>query len=112
MYVLVEDAPVEQPRKKNRYDQDVITVEDVVFNGYKNLPVLWLSLNHIDLSTDDKEIVVEGKQLTNKHINYAQAILKKHFDQLSRLHSTLFLSKLANALVSNDVQVIHSRTNH
>ena len=72
-----------------------------------------MSLNHIDLSVDDKEIVVEGKQLTDKHINYAQAILKKLFDWLSGLHSTLILWKLANALASNDVvQLIHSRTNH
>ena len=31
--------------------------------------------NHIDLSVDDKEIVVGGKQLTDKHINYAGTIL-------------------------------------
>ena len=46
--MLVEDAPVEQPRKKIKYDRDVITVEDVVFNGHENLPAPWLSLNHID----------------------------------------------------------------
>ena len=86
-----------------KYDQDDITVEDMVFNGHENLPAPWLSLNHIDLSVDDKEIVVEGKQLTDKHINYAQAILKKQFDWLSGLHSTLVLWKLANALASNDV---------
>ena len=101
-----------QPRKKARYDPDVITVEDVVFNS-ENVPAPWLSLNQISLSIADKEIVVEGKQLTDKHINYAQAILKKQFEKLSGLHSTLVLSKLTNALPSNDaMQIIHSRTNH
>ena len=39
--VLVGDAPVEQPRKKIKFD--VITVEDVMCKG-ENLPAPWLSL--------------------------------------------------------------------
>ena len=38
MNILVEGAQVEQPRKKIKYDQDVIMVEDMVFNGHENLP--------------------------------------------------------------------------
>ena len=53
----------------------------------ENLPAPWLSLNQTDLSINDKKTIVEGEQLTDKHINYAQAILKKQFDWLGGLHS-------------------------
>lgn len=103
----IADALVEQPRKKIRYDQDVITIEDVVFNS-ENEPAPWLSLNQVWMIK--KRSWRESNWQTN--INYTQAVLKKQFDRLSGLHSTLVLSKLANALSSDVVQIIHSRNNH
>ena len=38
----------------------------------------WLTLNNINLSSANKDILTAGDELTNKHIiDFAQAILKK-----------------------------------
>ena len=66
----VEPFMVEQPRKKARYDPDITVVEDVVLSS-ENVPAPWLSLKQVSLTIADKEIIVEGKQLTDKHMNYA-----------------------------------------
>lgn len=71
----VKHTPVEQPRRKLRCDPDVVMVEDMVLNSENQLAPQ-LSLNQIDLSIADKEITREGKQPTDKHNAYAQAILK------------------------------------
>lgn len=71
----VKHTPVEQPRRKLRCDPDVVMVEDMVLNSENQLAPQ-LSLNQIDLSIADKEITREGKQSTDKHDAYAQAILK------------------------------------
>ena len=61
----------------------------------------------------DRNIIISGEQLTDNHINFAQLILKKQFDRLLGLQSTLLLSKLKAPLPSTGaLQVIHSRGSH
>ena len=53
----------------------------------------WLTLNNINLSSADKDILTAGDELIDMHIDFAQAILKKQFPELSGLHSTLLIPR-------------------
>jgi len=55
-----------------------------------------------------KDIVMLGEKLNDKHMNFAQALIKKQFDNLSGLHSTLTIFQLQAPIVSENVlQVLH-----
>ena len=61
----------------------------------------------------DRNVITSGEQLTDNHINFSQLVLKKQFDKLLGLQSTVLLSKLKALLPSTGaLQVIHSRGNH
>ena len=49
---------------------------------------LWLALDHpkLTLIEEDKRIIFEGDELTDKHINFAQALIKKQFKIFMGLH--------------------------
>ena len=47
----------------------IINVDHVEFNN--DSPQTWLSLNHITLINEDKEIIQMGGQLNDKHMNFA-----------------------------------------
>ena len=107
-----ETTEIEQPKKKIKMEPDLISVEDVVIkNG--NCSTTWLSFNHIKLTEADRDIVTMGEQLTDKHINFAQFILKKQFVKLLGLQSTVLLSNLKAPLPAvGALQIVHSRGNH
>jgi len=50
---------------------------------------LWLQFNGINLTVSDKNIVIEGLELHDMHINVYQMLLKKRFQSLNGLSSTL-----------------------
>ena len=56
---------------------------------------LWLALEHpkLTLTEEDKKIIFEGDELTDKHINFAQALIKKQFKNIYGLALT-FLFQL------------------
>ena len=74
----------------------------------------WLSHAGLILTDQDRNIIVEGDFLNNKHINFAQTILKRQFPNLGGLVSTLQLSARRVTLIgiTNVVQIIHTRGNH
>ena len=93
----------------------MISVEDTVIkNSHLNdHSTTCLSLGHIKLMEADRNVITSGEQLTDNHINFVQLVLKKQFDKLLGLQSTVLLSKLKAPLPSTDaLQVIHSRGNH
>ena len=66
------------------------------------------------LSQDDKRIILDGKWLSDTHVNVAQQLLKKQFPNLLGLFSTLLLSKLKNPIPAgaSTLQILHIRGNH
>ena len=88
-------------------DTDVM----VVANGVS--PKQWLNRNGIMLTECDKNVIMEGEQLTDKHINYAQQILKNHFTNLSELHLHCCLQSLLEYLIQICIYTIfHDRDSH
>lgn len=61
---------------------------------------------------EDWRIVVAGEELNDKHINFTQLLLKKQFERIPGLMSTLFLSGRKTPLpTSNALQLMHTRGN-
>ena len=61
----------------------------------------------------DRCIITSGDLLSDKHIDFAQALLRKHHKELTGLNSTLLLANhrnLANSAPS--LQILHTRGNH
>ena len=76
-------------------------------------PQACLSLNHITLTNEDKEIIQMGGQLNDKHMNFAQILLNQQFSNIQGLYSTLLLFQQKQIFVSargrNVLQLIHTR---
>lgn len=64
------------------------------------------------LYTQDKEHLLNGKKLTDHHINIAQSILKCQFHKLNGLNSMLFQQRQSSQSVCKGIQIIHCRQNH
>ena len=76
-------------------------------------PKVWIAFGRKVLTETDKEIVRLGELLTDKHMNFAQALIKKQFNDLSGLHCTLMISHLHAPMVSENVlQILHISGNH
>ena len=61
------------------------------------------------LTPADKDIVMLGEKLNDKHMNFAQALIKN----LSGLHSTLTIFQLQAPIVSENVlQILHIGGDH
>ena len=64
---------------------------------------------------EDKNDIVSGRQLTDKHINYSHLLLKAQFPGVHGLHSTLTLEKQPKIPVndrSRYLQIVFCRGNH
>ena len=88
---LHEESP---PKKKSRRD-----------------PETWLQLDGALLSNTDREIVCNGGWLNDKHINYAQSLLKKQFPHLHGWRKTLLLRQ-EQKKIKKGVQIILTHGNH
>ena len=71
----------------------------------------WIELDGIGLTTTDRDIVIRGSQLHDKHIELHQWMLKHRFTFLSGLSSTLKVVAIGK-WTENYVQVFHCRSNH
>lgn len=77
----------------------------------------WLALDDpkLTLTEEDKRIIVEGDELTDKHINFAQALIKKQFKNIYGLALTFLFSAYRGATFSADhpaLQIVHTRGSH
>lgn len=102
----------QSPSKKRKIDCGVVEVGD---DPDDTTSKPWLTLNGIDLSEADRDIILSGECLTDKHMDFAQALLKKQFGSIAGLKSTLVLPKLQQNSPyhgSEVLQIIHCRGNH
>ena len=89
-----QDCDGEPPSKKMKLASDHIILdgEDPVISNAGVAPVMWLEMNNIILTKADRRIIVTGEELNDKHINFAQMMLKNQFQEILGLQSTLLLS--------------------
>ena len=94
------------PNKKRKIDAiDNITPNQPGLDEHNNIELL---------SQEDKSIILDGKWLSDIHVNVAQQLLKKQFPNLSGLFSTLLLSKLKNPIpaCASALQILHIKGIH
>lgn len=75
----------------------------------------WIRFSNIKLVIEDKAILLEGQQLHDNHINFAQALIKAKFSTFAGLASTQVVRKPRFAVgcwVPNYVQILHCQVNH
>ena len=115
----LKTADVENPRKKQKISEPaatvislpVISVDDIALDTVS--PKVWIAFGRKVLTQADKDIVMLGEKLNDKHINFAQALIKKQFNNLSGLHSTLTIFQLQAPIVSENVlQILHIGGDH
>ena len=73
---------------------------------------LWVKCGRHTLKKADKEIIESGSELTDRHIQYAQQLIKNQFSTIGGLHSTLFQSQSRESLPDNSIQVIYCSARH
>ena len=72
-------------------------------------PKVWVQFGRKVLAETDKDIIILGEKLTDRHMNFAQSLIKKKFEQLSGLHSTLSVSQMSVPVLSgNVVQILRT----
>ena len=72
----------------------------------------WVRHGRFTLAVDEKVIIESGGMLSDKHMNFAQRLLKSQFPETQGLDSTLLQHKLKLNSCQSVVQILHSRTNH
>ena len=91
----------------------VVVVEDSneQFTGSISEDLEWIHINSIILKKSDKELILNGKRLSDMHINAAQKILSQQFPSFSGFNSTLKY-RCIGKLVSNYIQIFFCRGCH
>ena len=109
-YVYEPETTLEQPHKKKKFDS--VELDEIVTEEEKS-PGLWITYDCIDLTLEDKEIITSGNWMTDKHMNFAQGLLKKQNRDISGLQFTFLLPTLTTTITSSRaLQIMHCRGNH
>ena len=75
--------------------------------------VVWIEIDRLKSYITDKSILcTPGRPLTDKHINYAQVLLRKQFPTISGLQSTLQQYKELAVKMDTGLQIIHCHGYH
>ena len=94
----------QSPSKKRKIDCSVVEVGDDP-DGTTSKP--WLTFNGIDLTEADRDIILSGECLRDKHMDFAQALLKKQSGSIAGLKSTLVPPKLQQNSPYCGSEVLH-----
>ena len=72
---------------------------------------IWVTFERSVLYASDKLLIENGKELNDKHIHYAQSMIKKQFPSVGGLCSTLFQNKLPSKSYTsaNTIQIVHCK---
>ena len=70
---------------------------------------VWVRFGKSSLTMEERVAINYGKQLNDRHINHAQAIIRSQFG-INGLQLTLH--QYTRKPAKNDLQIIHSRNNH
>ena len=66
----------------------------------------------VKLSYSDKAAIVNNNRLNDKHINFAQGLLKSQFSSIEGLQCTLYQSRLKLDCTRPLVQIVHTHGDH
>ena len=100
----LDDSVVQPEKKRQKVDSSpVITSFDQV----------WLKVGSHKLSLHDQMMLMNGEDLSDRHINFAQYLLHTQFPAMQGLVLTLLQEKtIATKLPAGSVQIIHNSRRH
>ena len=99
-------AEYEPVKKQAKMDNDTIVLGESPVQGEDTTTKAWVQCDVCTLNFEDKEIIDTGMELTDRHIQYAQQLVKIQFSTIGGLCSTLLQYKSHNYLPQNSVQVV------
>ena len=109
--VVAADTPV-SGSKLEPIPIQIADVEKTAADSINKDPV-WVHIEKCTMLQSDKQcLLTPGCLLNDKHINTAQALLRKQFTNASGLRSTLFQYKMLPERMTNGLQVIHCNGCH
>ena len=91
-----QNSSLEPAKKKQRIEEDSNR---------------WVQLDGTVLSQTEKDQLCNGEWLTDRHVNYAHALLKKQFPHIDGLKNTLLIQKKQEK-IKRGVQIVHTQGNH
>ena len=97
-----------EPMSKKR---KIETIDLDSHQMYTETSEVWLSENGYRLTLLHKKIISDGSRLNDKHINFAQSILKHQFKVTEGLGSSLYQYK-SRSIEKHRLQIIHCRGSH
>ena len=86
--------------------------EDESHDSVSGETQIWVKVRDISLTNIDKEILRSGEKRSDKHINFAQRLLKAKFPKINGLRLTLLHDKVHKDLTHNALQVFHTGGDH
>ena len=108
VHASMEEKPAAGPSMRMG-SEDAINLEETV--APVNLTKPWITYDQQALTLLDKALIVNGDELTDKHINFTQALLNLQYD-ISGLWSSLLLSTMSSPVTTPALQIMHCRGNH
>jgi len=75
-------------------------------------PGWWLKVRDISLTDGDRRILGAGDMLIDRHVNFAQRLLKGMFPEINGLRLTLLQDKEHKEPTMNSMQILHVNGNH
>ena len=104
-----DDVPCAKEPKMIKLENDD---EETSKSGFVTGDATWVTYKNYSLSFDDLAILSSRRNLSDKHINLAQELVKKHHSNIVGLKSTLFLQTRCYCYTeverqSHLIQIIH-----
>ena len=110
----VDDTCVIIPAaKKVKVEADcVVKPVEVVEDDATSQPWAAFPTTRVRLYAEKKAILVNGRKLNDKHINFAQALLKAQYPRMEGLRNTLQQARFNFSISDEVVQIVHVRMDH
>ena len=103
-----------QARKKAKLDMKAEEEEAIDGTVFSDEDVEWLFLDSckIKLYLGDKLLIRNGQKLNDKHINFAQCLLKSQYPTVDGLNCMLYQHKMKLDCSKTVVQIVHILDDH
>ena len=73
---------------------------------------VWVQIKDIILSIEDRQLILNKQQLTDKHINGALRLIHEQFPAINGLVLTLLQNRPLHGSSANAIQIFHVRGGH
>ena len=90
---------------------EVLEITDCNNNSVVGFNNVWLKIQDITLTLEDKHIILDGLRLSYQHMNSVHKLIKQQFPSLNGLRLSLLQDEMKGP-ICNVIQILHFMTNH